>query len=101
MALVTADQVVVERIGRVADPCGKPAVGDIDAAVGYNRSRVARADGRAPADRRAVGGKSLDDAGLAPNRVAVGAEPLRPVIGVNRVADQQQCADSARTKAPT
>ena len=54
----------------------------VNAAVGDRRSRVAGVDGSAPANLRAAGRKCFENARLAPDSVALGAEPLRPVIGV-------------------
>jgi len=98
--LETADHAAVERVRRIAGARRKLAVGDINPALGHDRPRVAAADARAPADGRAVGGEFLDDAGFAPDRVAVGAEPLRPVLGEQRVAGKTPGAGRAQMKAP-
>src|SRR5262249_51194645 len=55
-------------------------VGYIDAARTHGGPGVARGDGGSPAYFGAARGELLQDAGLAPNAVALGSEPLRPVV---------------------
>src|SRR5262249_16444623 len=45
-----------------------------------SRTCVAAADGCPPADFGAVFGEALEDAVLAPDAVALRAEPLRPIV---------------------
>src|SRR6266567_1380094 len=82
-AFGAADDPLGEWIGRVAHALGKLAVADINPAIGNGRSGVTAADGSAPKNGRAIGGEFFHDARLAPNRVAIGAKPLRPIIGEN------------------
>src|SRR5687768_8967495 len=55
-------------------------VGDVDAAAGNRRPTVSRADFRPPLDRNLALWKGLDDAGLLPCAVPMGAPPLRPIF---------------------
>src|SRR5437016_5520976 len=76
------NRALVEWIGRMARALAELVIQKVNAAVGDRRSRVAGVDGSAPANLRAAGRKCFENARLAPDSVALGAEPLRPVIGV-------------------
>jgi hypothetical protein len=65
----------------VLGPLGEHAIGDEDSAVRDGGTGVALGDGRAPAHLGTAGGELGDEAGLAPDAVALGAEPLRPIVG--------------------
>src|SRR5262249_37344203 len=62
-----------------------------DLAAGHSGSGIAAADLAAPADHRSLLGKLIDNAGLAPDAVALWAEPLWPVVGVGRWQWHEQC----------
>src|SRR5262249_44301924 len=57
------------------------AVRDVDAAVRHRRTGVAGADRGPPHLLGALGAELLDQAALAPDAVALGPEPLRPIVG--------------------
>src|SRR5204862_4190252 len=71
----------------------------VNAAVGDGRSRVAGVDGSAPANLRAASRKCFEDARLAPDSVALRAEPLRPVIGVH--CERPQRAQQGHRRKPS
>src|SRR5262245_45838378 len=49
------------------------AVGNVNAPLGHDRPRIAGTDGSAPADVQALLGKRINDAGLLPDAIAIGA----------------------------
>src|SRR5258707_13367481 len=61
---------------------------------------IASADASAPPNRRTIGGEFLDNAGLAPNRVAARPEPLRPVVGKKRLAAKNQRNEKGNVECP-
>jgi hypothetical protein len=68
-------------------------VGHIDAALGFGRAGIARANFSPPKDSRSRGREGSENAGLAPNTVSLRAEPLRPIVGPqgHRATQSQQC----------
>src|SRR5262249_1662896 len=80
-ALAAGDGIAGEEVIGVAGPLRHRAAGDVHAALGDGRPGVPPAQRRAPAGLEAVGGELVHDAGLAPDAVALRAEPLRPVVG--------------------
>ena len=71
------------------------AVREINSAGDNGGAGVARADGCAPSDLRTAGGKFFEYAALAPDAVALRAEPLGPVIGAREVeADDKREEES-------
>ncbi len=80
------DHLLVEGVCGVASTLGKKAISDIDTPLGNAWTSVAAGDGRAPQDGWAVAGELLDDPGFTPDRITVGAEPLRPVLGYQQVS---------------
>ena len=91
---------MVGGISSVAGASGSLAVGEVHTAIGHDRAGIAPADGRAPANGRPIRRELLDDAGFAPDSVTRRAEPLRPVVGEQRVAEQKRSAERAPSKAP-
>src|SRR5581483_6826891 len=87
-----------ERIGRIVGALGKLAVSKINPAMRHSRTGVTRSNGRPPKDRRAFCWKFLDDSGFAPDRVALRAEPLRPIIGPERASAEPYECKSGRAK---
>ena len=73
-------------IVRVGGIFGQLAVGHINLPLGYGRSGVAAADGHPPINLRPAIRKFFEDATLTPDPVALGPEPLRPVICQRRQA---------------
>jgi hypothetical protein len=64
------------------------SVGNVDAPFGDGRTCVAGTDFLAPENFGAFGSKCPQDAGFPPDGVAIGAQPLGPVIGVSARMDQ-------------
>src|SRR5581483_3658524 len=77
-ALAAGDLVTGEGVGRVARSLRQHAVDDVDLTARDRRAGVAAADRRFPKNLRPARGELLDDAGLAPDAVALRPEPLRP-----------------------
>ena len=82
-AFVAGNEAAREGIGRIARAGVELAVEDEHAAIGNGGPGVTGADGNAPADGRAVRGKCFHNPRLAPDAVALRAEPLRPVRGAH------------------
>ena len=80
-AFAAGDFAARKSIRRVGRAFGELAVHDIDAAFRHGGTGVAAPNGNAPAILQTGCGKFLDDATLAPDRVALRAEPLRPIVG--------------------
>ncbi|MDB6123220.1 MAG: hypothetical protein JWQ71_2213 [Pedosphaera sp.] len=80
-AFGAGDDAALERVAGIVRAFVELTVNDVNAAFGNGGPGIARADGCAPADGCAVGGEFLDDAGFAPDAVALRAEPLRPITG--------------------
>src|SRR5262249_12446975 len=64
----------------VLHPLVEDAVGDVDLAAGDRGPGVAHADVLAPADLGPALGELGQDAGFPPDAVALGPQPLRPVV---------------------
>ena len=59
-----------------------PPVHHINTTVGHGGSGVTESERHPPADDGTILGKFLKQSILAPNGIAFGPEPLRPVVGV-------------------
>src|SRR5262249_16168953 len=77
---------------------GVQVVGDVDAALRDDRPRVPVSDSCVPADRKPGRGDAVDDAGFAPDAVALRPAPLRPVISTG-VDDSQKQRGERREQA--
>ena len=73
-------------IVRVGGIFGQLPVGHVNLPIGHGRSGVTAADGHPPVDLRPAIGKFVEDATLPPDPVALGPEPLWPVIRQRRQA---------------
>ena len=71
----------------------------IHAALRHRWPRVPAADGRAPAIGETIRRQFLHNARLAPDPVALGAEPLRPVLGAERERRERDEAERQRRGA--
>src|SRR5262249_6442606 len=80
-ALLAGHSVSGKGIGWILDALGQKPIGDIHSATCHGRPRIAAADFPFPADLGAVLGKACQDTTLAPDAVALGTEPLWPIVG--------------------
>jgi hypothetical protein len=67
--------------GGVFDLVAPDPIGDEDLALGDRRPRITLIDRLPPQDVRPGRREFLDDAGFAPDAIALGPQPLRPVVG--------------------
>jgi hypothetical protein len=82
----------IKRIGRIGRVRGQFAIVNVHTPARDGRPGVTGSDGSAPAEGQTVGGKLFQNAGLAPDGVALRSEPLRPIIRPGeRQAGEQQC----------
>jgi len=79
-SFAAADRAALEGIGWITRAFRKLAIGHIDPSLRHGRARITTADGRSPKNRRTIVGEFFDDSTFPPNRVAIWAEPLRPII---------------------
>src|SRR4051812_3531595 len=78
--------------GVLGDPCflaGRRrwnirAIHHVEPIANDGRARVTRSDRHAPWNLWPAGGKSLEQAALAPDAIALGTRPLRPIVGPRR-----------------
>src|SRR5207248_973342 len=66
------------------------AVHNVDAAALDSRTAVARADWLPPEHARSAAWELVQDAGLAPDAVALRAHPLRPIVRPRRGAGREE-----------
>lgn len=87
-AFGAGDFATLKGIAGVGGILGELAIDDVHATFGDRRPRIACADGCAPTNGGTFGRKFFNDALFAPDGIAFGAEPLRPIIGKERCGNQ-------------
>src|SRR5262249_5348277 len=79
-ALLAENELGGKGIFRILHAFGQNAVGDVNTVLDDRGAGVAAAERRPPADLGAAGRELVEDARLAPNAVALGPQPLRPIV---------------------
>src|SRR6185503_19490217 len=88
----------LKRVRRIAGARRKLTISDIYSSMGDSRSGISRPDARAPEYGRTGRWECLDDVLFAPNRIAVGTQPLRPIVGQEAGGPEYYCDEYTKPK---